>query len=160
MHAMLASRPRPDVDGQPPLSHSCPLWDIIDNHRTEAKVAKRQSDPKAYLTRFYPAVVVAALVALGGCGASADDTTCGEYADMEFEDQTSAIRSLLAEHDLDENDKGNIRSLRRSVVNICGGGDGPFLEETRLPDQRLADLTGWCNSHWRKEFDGDLSCND
>ena len=44
------------------------------------------------------AVVVSALLALGGCGASADDTTCGEYADMEFDDQTSEIRSLLSEH--------------------------------------------------------------
>ncbi|WP_113832623.1 hypothetical protein [Blastococcus sp. TF02-09] len=47
-------------------------------------------------------VVVACLLALGGCGASADDTTCTEYVRMEFEDQTSVIRSLLNAHDLDE----------------------------------------------------------
>ncbi|MBJ7450526.1 MAG: hypothetical protein JHC71_00415 [Blastococcus sp.] len=120
-------------------------------------MAKRQSDPKAYLTRFYPAVVVAALLALGGCGASADDITCGEYADMEFEDQTSAIQSLLAEHDLDENDTGNIRSLKASVANFCGSGSSTIpgrgtstlVTETTNPDGKLNDAPNWSGSRWR-----------
>ena len=140
------------------MSLSGPLWDIIDNHRTEAKVAKRQSDPKAYLTRFYPAVVVTALVALGGCGDSADDITCGEYADMEFEDQTSAIQSLLAEHDLHENDTGNVRSMKASVTIFCGTGDtlpgrgsSTLVTETTNPDGKLGDAPDWSGSHWRTE---------
>ena len=120
-------------------------------------MAKRQSDPKAYLTRFYPAVVVAALVALGGCGASADDTTCGEYADMEFEEQTAAIQSVLAEHDLDENDTGNIRSLKASVASFCGSGSSvipgsgssTLVTETTNPDGKLGDGGDWSGSHWR-----------
>ena len=132
----------------------------IDNLRTGTKVAKREFDRDAYLTSVYQAVVVAALVALGGCGASADDTTCGEYADMEFEEQTSAIQSVLAEHDLDENDTGNIRSLKARVANLCGSGDGT-VEETRLPDEKLGDAADWCESFWReKGVAGIPTCHD
>jgi hypothetical protein len=97
------------------------------------------------------AVVVAALLALGGCGASADDTTCSEYASMEFEDQTSEIRSLLTAHDLEGNDTGNIRSLKASVANFCGSGSGTFVEETSNPDGKLDDAADWSGSFWREK---------
>ena len=96
------------------------------------------------------AVVVATLLALGGCGASADDTTCGEYAGMGSEDQTSEIRSLLSEHDLVEDDTGNVRSLTASVRGYCGAN----------PNGKLGDAGDWCSSTWRPKNENSITCFD
>ena len=105
------------------------------------------------------AVVVATLLALGGCGASADDTTCGEYARMDFENQTAEIRSLLSAHDLLADDTGNIRNLKRAVARHCGGGDSTFVERTSNPDGKLDDATDWCKSSWRQKVDAGIGCD-
>lgn len=97
------------------------------------------------------AVVVAALLVLGGCGASADDTTCAEYTNMDSEEKTSEIRSLLREHTLDDDDLGNIRSLLRGARSYCGGN----------PDGKLGGAGDWCSSSWReKEGTSTITCHD
>ena len=93
------------------------------------------------------AVVLAALLTLSGCGASADDTTCGEYAGMDSDDQTSEIRSLLSEHDLVEDDTGNVRSLTRGVREYCGAE----------PDGKLGDAADWSASSWRTKDPNSVS---
>jgi hypothetical protein len=87
------------------------------------------------------ALVVAALLALGGCGASADDTTCDEYGRMEREDRVSEIRALLSEHDLDEDDPGNLDSVWSTAAHYCGGD----------PDGELGDAADWSASSWREK---------
>jgi hypothetical protein len=104
------------------------------------------------------AVAVATLLALGGCGASAGNTTCGEYARMDFEDQTSEIRSLLSAHDLLADDTGNIRNLKRAVARHCGG-NSTFVERTSNPDGKLDDATDWCKSSWRQEMSSRIDCD-
>ena len=95
------------------------------------------------------AVVVATLLTLGGCGASPDDTTCGEYASMDSDDQTSTIRSLLDEHDLDDDDAGNIRGLTSGVRDYCGAE----------PDEKLGDAADWCASSWAAKYPNSISCD-
>ena len=91
---------------------------------------------------------MAALLTLGGCGASADDTTCGEYNGMDSEDKTSSIRSLLSEHDLVEDDTSNIRDLSGSVGDYCAAN----------PDGKMGDGADWCASSWVPKDKNSITC--
>ncbi|WP_113832417.1 hypothetical protein [Blastococcus sp. TF02-09] len=92
---------------------------------------------------------MATLLTLRACGASPDDTTCGEYASIDADDQTSTIRSLLDEHDLDDDDTGNLRSLWREVRGYCGAE----------PDGKLGDAADWCASSWAAKYPDSISCD-
>lgn len=86
-------------------------------------------------------VTAMAAATLSGCS-SPDDLTCAEFGELSSGEQTEATMDLLAAHDLEPTDTGNILGVTQAIVDFCG----PFSSEN--PDGRLEDVTDWDSGTW------------
>jgi uncharacterized protein YraI len=73
-------------------------------------------------------IALAVALTLTGCS-SAGSTACSDYNTQSITDQTSTLRNLLREHDLDPNDFGNIQGVTAAVTSLCGSNSSATLNE-------------------------------
>ncbi|WP_024285980.1 hypothetical protein [Cellulomonas sp. KRMCY2] len=86
-------------------------------------------------------VTAMAAATLSGCS-SPDDLTCAEYGALSPGEQAEVTMDLLAAHDLEPTDTGNILGVTQAIVDFCG----PFSSEN--PEGRLEDVTDWDSGTW------------
>lgn len=73
------------------------------------------------------ATAVMSATTLTGCS-KAGSTTCQEFNAQSISDQTSTIRSLLKQHDLDPDSITNVTELTKDVSAYCRNGSSGTLE--------------------------------
>ena len=76
-------------------------------------------------------VAVGLVVPLSGCSSSVGKMTCSEFNELDVNEQSSKLRILLREHDLEPNSMGNTMGVITAVESFCSSSshdDSPLDE--------------------------------
>lgn len=85
-------------------------------------------------------VAVGLVVPLSGCSSPAGKMTCSEFNELDVNEKSSKLRSLLREHDLEPDSMGNTVGVIAAVESFCSSSSHD--------DSPLDDAVDWDSKYW------------